>query len=297
MGYEMVALRQVISIEKIVTVHYFEYSANFSFAGETHDFWEFLYVDRGRALITAGENSFYLEKDQMVFHKPMEFHNVQSMGATPNLVVIAFACDSPMMYFFAEKVLKMDPALRLYLQRIVQEAKMAYESDLSDPMLNKLVRRQEQEWGCEQMLKNYLEQFLIELYRRQLKSKGLKRDDRLLDKLAPGFIRYENNQLFSLIVDYMERSIGKQLKLEDICKDNMISRSALQKLFREMTGAGVISFFNRMKIEYAKILIRQKTMNFTQISQVLGYSSIHYLSRQFKEITAMTLSEYANSVL
>ena len=37
-------------------------------------------------------------------------------------------------------------------------------------------------------------------------------------------------------------------------------------------------------------------MNFTQIADALGYTSIHYFSRQFKKITGMTPSEYASSI-
>ena len=51
-----------------------------------------------------------------------------------------------------------------------------------------------------------------------------------------------------------------------------------------------------MKIDMAKELIRNKNMNFTQISDQLGYTSIHYFSRQFKKITGMTPSEYASSI-
>ncbi len=43
-------------------------------------------------------------------------------------------------------------------------------------------------------------------------------------------------------------------------------------------------------------MIRDEQMNFTQISESLGYSSIHYFSRQFKNITGMTPSEYASSI-
>mgnify|MGYP003413127685 CR=1 FL=1 len=39
--------RKDITIEKIFSVHYFEYASNFSFEGESHDFWEFICVDKG----------------------------------------------------------------------------------------------------------------------------------------------------------------------------------------------------------------------------------------------------------
>ena len=51
-----------------------------------------------------------------------------------------------------------------------------------------------------------------------------------------------------------------------------------------------------MKIDSAKHMMRNKNLNFTQISEKLGYSSIHYFSRQFKKITNMTPSEYVSSI-
>ena len=51
-----------------------------------------------------------------------------------------------------------------------------------------------------------------------------------------------------------------------------------------------------MKIETAKQLIRNEQMNFTQIAETLGYSSIHYFSRQFRKLTGMSPSEYASSI-
>lgn len=51
-----------------------------------------------------------------------------------------------------------------------------------------------------------------------------------------------------------------------------------------------------MKINFARQLIRENDMNFTQISEFLGYSSIHYFSRQFKKLCGMTPTEYALSI-
>jgi YesN/AraC family two-component response regulator len=51
-----------------------------------------------------------------------------------------------------------------------------------------------------------------------------------------------------------------------------------------------------MKIDRAKEMIREKKYNFSEISERLSFSSIHYFSRRFKLITGMTPSEYAASV-
>ncbi len=41
MQYESVTLKKPVIIDKVYTVHYFEYMSDFTFSGESHDFWEF----------------------------------------------------------------------------------------------------------------------------------------------------------------------------------------------------------------------------------------------------------------
>ena len=58
----------------------------------------------------------------------------------------------------------------------------------------------------------------------------------------------------------------------------------------------MIDYFSSMKIETAKQLIRDNHLNFTEISDRLGYTSVHYFSRQFKKLTGKTPSESATSI-
>ena len=44
--------KTVVDVTKIVTIHYYEVSSGFTFAGEQHDFWEMVYVDKGSVAIT-----------------------------------------------------------------------------------------------------------------------------------------------------------------------------------------------------------------------------------------------------
>ena len=98
------------------------------------------------------------------------------------------------------------------------------------------------------------------------------------------------------MVDYLEAHLGGHVTIEQVCRENLIGRSQLQKIFREQSGLGIIEYFSLMKVNAAKQLIRTNKMNFTQISEQLGYTSIHYFSRQFKKVTGMTPSEYASSI-
>ena len=230
MAYNGFLPENVINIGKIYSIHYFEYMSDFSFEGESHDFWEFICVDKGEVEVTGGDKKFILHKGEIAFHEPNEFHNVTATGTiAPNLIVISFQCDDNAIYYFRKKILKMDDVERNLLASIIFEARHTF-------------------------------------------------------------------QVYSLVTEYMKEHIRSHVTIEQICKDNLVGRSRLQKIFKNQCGLGIIDYFSKLKINSAKELIRSRHMNFTQISDYLGYTSIHYFSRQFKKESGMTPSEYASSI-
>lgn len=296
MLYLGINLKDSIHIEKVYSIHYFEYMNDFSFPGESHNFWEFIYVDKGEVNITAGKNSYILKKGDVIFHEPNEFHDVEANGViAPNLIVISFSCKNEAINFFKKKQFKIDETERNLLADIIIETRHCLDCRLDDPYLPNPPKKEEELFGAEQMIRNHLEHFLIHLYRRYTSPIALQKS---LDKTSPLKMTKSksDSEIFNRVANYLEQRICTQVSIEEICKDNLVGRSQLQKIFRIQTGLGIIEYFSHMKIENAKELIRTNHMNFTQISEYLGYSSIHYFSRQFKKITGMTPSEYASSI-
>ena len=289
MEYQFTKLKEHIVVNNIVTVHYFEYGKNYHFYGESHDFWEFVYVDKGKMLIQAEDKWLKMEAGQIIFHKPNEFHNVKADGIiAPNTVIVAFECKSRAMKFFKNKVLNVNDEQRHILAGVVREATKSFSSPLGDPFLKKLDRYfEEQLFASEQMLKLYLEQFLISLYRTNH-----------VNKVKKTSIIKENmeNDIVAEIKSYLNDNIKNKITLDDVAKFANMSKTNLKETFKKRTGMGVIAYFRNLKIEYSKTLIREDSYNFTQIAEILGYDSIHYFSRQFKNITKMTPGEYARSV-
>ena len=44
-----VPVEPVLSVKELYTLYYFHHESGYRFAGESHDFWEIIYVDKGRA--------------------------------------------------------------------------------------------------------------------------------------------------------------------------------------------------------------------------------------------------------
>lgn len=293
MGYTSVSLTESLKVTELFTIHYFEYMSNFAFPGESHDFWEFVCVDKGEVQIVAGDTSHILKKGEIAFHKPNEFHTVRATGAiAPNLIVISFACSGKIMEFFQDKILHVDELERNLLANLIIEARLGFKGRLDDPYQTEMFPRQDAPFGYTQMIRLYLEHFLIHMYRRY--TSGLYPQS---IKSPVKAMKHKNDlDIFNRVVDYLNKNIAKRLTIEQICHDNLIGRSQLQKIFRDKSGLGIIEYFSKLKIDTAKTMIRTEQLNFTQISEQLGYASIHYFSRQFKKITGMTPSEYASSI-
>lgn len=293
MAYKSVHLEDSITINSIISVHYFQYMSDFSFPGESHDFWELVCVDRGEIDAVAGHRRLTLKKGNILFHKPNEFHNVLTNGrVSPSLVVIGFQCHSPAMKAFEDQVLSVQDTEKELLAQVIVEARNTFEGRLDDPYQEQLVFFKEPlAFGSAQMISHYLEQLVIHLYRRYFSYSLPVRSSRFLTAVDGG-----GNDTYNRIVRYMEEHIDQHMTIDRICRDNLVGRSQLQKLFRDAKNCGVIEFFSMMKIDTAKQMIRDNQLNFTQIADRLGYNSIHYFSRQFKQITSMTPSEYATSI-
>ena len=292
MAYKSVVLEDSVTINRIISVHYFQYMSDFSFPGESHDFWELVCVDRGEIDALAGDRRLTLKKGNILFHKPNEFHNVLTNGkVSPSLVVIGFECHSPAIKSFEDQLMSVQDTEKELLAQIIVEARNTFSGRLDDPYQEELIFNSEPlTFGSAQLISHYLEQLMIHLYRRYFSYSLPVRSSRFLAEASSG------NDTYNRIVRYMEEHLGERMTIDRICRDNLVGRSQLQKLFRDTKGCGVIEFFSMMKIDTAKQMIRDNQLNFPQIADRLGYNSIHYFSRQFKQITTMTPSEYATSI-
>lgn len=295
MTYTGMLNKKDITIEKIYSVHYFEYTNNFSFEGESHDFWEFIYVDKGNVDIVAGNERILLQTNEIFFHEPNEFHTVHTGDKiAPNAVIVSFSCQDEILHNLKHKKLTIDSQEQSILGKIISEAKKGFDCRLDDPYLKTIPLKESAPFGSRQLIFCYLEQFLIQMLRKYTSSQTQIAHVDALDLKSPK--QASDTLLFNEIVRYIQRNIHTNITTDSICEAFSISKSRLQKLFKRCCNLGIIEYTSFLRIEKAKEILRAKNCNFTQIAEELGYSSIHYFSRQFKKISGMTPSEYASSV-
>lgn len=291
MNHIRTRLRPTIVINKLITFYYFEFGKGFVFRGERHDFWEFLYVDKGEIEYVTDADRYTLKQGSIIFHKPNEFHSFKAgQGKAPSIIVMTFDCDSKAMRQFENQVIHLDDEERNLLTHIVEEGMQAFEFPFQHP----LARRKEAPIGSEQLLQTYLLTFLLRLL-RQYEFRPLRKTPPK-PVLSSAAKEKSSHLLTKNVMEYMERHLDESLTLEQISEALHIAKTRLKDEFKKETGNTIMDTFAKIKIEKAKVLIREDNSNMTEIARLLGYSSIHYFSKAFKRATGASPSEYARTV-
>ena len=276
--------KTLIDVTKIVTIHYYEFGSNFSFAGESHNFWEMVYVDKGCVIVCRDEDEIVLHQGDVIFHKPNEFHSIRALESAPIFIVISFVSTSLAMVGFEGCCTRLERFHKNLLSSIIKEADKSYIIPKNDTGLRQLRRRANAPLGSEQLIKNYLEQLLIHL----LRSASVSNDSELIPQQP------EEVPLVAAIKAYLNLRCEENVRIEDVCRAFGYSKSFLSRLFREHTGQSLAAYSRMKKIERAKELIRQGSLNFAQISAKLSFEDPQYFSRVFKKECGMTPTEYKN---
>jgi LacI family transcriptional regulator len=91
---------------------------------------------------------------------------------------------------------------------------------------------------------------------------------------------------------YIRFNACKGIKVEQVLDAIGISRSNLEKRFRDETGDTIHAMIHREKLEKARELLACSSLSINEISQMCGYPSLQYFYSVFKKSYANTPKEY-----
>ncbi len=274
-------------VTALINLSYYRFPENFEFTGESHDFWELSYVDKGQIVVQQDGNSFLLKTGETLLCKPNVFHKCRvESGAEACIVDIEFAMDKPLPENFDNEIIILSAEERQCMAAIIREASQTYAHFDNLPGAVRMEQTENMPFGSEQIICNRLEELLIYACRGN-------RCIRIDRRLIPTDLQVD---LAEQIQSYMQEHFYEKLSLEKIAQTHCISITKLKRIFREEIGCSAITYLTNLRIKEAKHLIRKKELNFSQIAEAVGFESIHYFSTVFKKQTGMTPTEYAGSV-
>lgn len=249
----------------------------YAFPGEAHDFWEFVYIIEGSATITADDRSVSLNKNQIIFHKPMEFHTLKPANNTlPKIFIMSFGVSGKLMNKFKDKIFHLQPEQHIKLLSILKYMENNNKIDSKNTAPVSYLQKIKDNSNYGQMLKILTENFLLSL-----------------SDMETNVEYFENNEtiIYSKAINYIEENINDKIPVSKLSKECNVSMAYLKKIFSKYTGLGIHEYILKNKIMLAKQMLDSGN-SVTSISQKLSFSSQNYFSSVFKRETGLSPSEY-----
>tara|TARA_R110000868_G_scaffold15044_2_gene69085 strand:- start:2266 stop:2820 length:555 start_codon:yes stop_codon:yes gene_type:complete len=123
-----------------------------------------------------------------------------------------------------------------------------------------------------------------------------------LNRYSIFIVDNEKSQLIQRIKDTIVQMIYENEKLPSVTISQYLSDKLnfsygyITNIFTEHTYSSIENFIIIQKIERAKKLIIEEQLTLTEVSYKLNYSSVAYLSSQFKKVTGLTPSAFKRIV-
>jgi AraC-like DNA-binding protein len=289
LNYVKTPLRRVLNIDKIVSLHYYEYVKDFKGREEAHDFWELVYCDCGELEIVADGKKHVLRQGEIIFHKPNQSHNILALGVFASVFIVSYECLDAAVAFFEDKILTLDDTEKEIMAEIFREGKAAFEGPYDLIVQEQLIRKEVQRLGAEQLIKNHLEHLLIHIMRKYTEKPG-----EYEETIIPN--NHNERELVDKIIAYLYDHIYERISLNELSYHLSFSKSHMERVFKEHVGRGIISYSIKLKIDEAKKLISENKYSFSEIAAMLHFCSLQHFSSAFKQYTSMSPTQYSKSV-
>ena len=283
--FDSIHLKKLFNVTDVVTILSYELSPSFFTTGESHDFWEMLYVDRGRIASQTGNKYVTLETGQLLFHKPNDFHYVKCDGTqSASVFIISFVCRSPAMSFFGGRDFIANKKHSAVIRDLIDECNLGFEKSKYP-----LVPIENAPVGITQMIKNKLEELLIMLMR----SENLPKDEKR-QKSGKTVI---GASLANAIAEHLKENLVGRVRLEDLSLKFQYGKSTLCDIFKRTYNKTIIEYHTELKITEAKRLIFEHKLSVSEVSERLGFESPEYFSRTFRKYVGMSPRTFRTSLV
>ena len=254
------AVRPKLRVECLYTLFYQEKETGFLFPGEAHPMAELLYVDAGSLHSVADGQDLTLSQGELVLYAPEQWHmQYADPDQAPRMVTIGFWARGVDWQKLSGRKFRADRDVVLLMQQIL--------------------RRQER--GEADSIFSLLTLLLLHL----------SKDTADAQPVLTG-----ENTIIRNAQQYVQGHIMEKLTVPAVAAGIGVSASYLSALFQKHLHLSPAEYIRRIKLGESKRMIREGTMNFTQVAENLQYSTVHHFSRQFKQMFGMTPTEYAKSV-
>lgn len=266
---------KVFEVTALTGAYHFATKPAFVPYWECYDFSQMMLILTGTGRFHTEEGSYAFGPGMMLYRPAYRKTMYEWDGEKAGLAIIDFVCESSAMSGFPTEPIPLLGEESAALFDLVKIAARACKVEAEVPRV------------VFSYLCSSLERFLAMVHCR------LSGVDLLADEPRKLSRSLSESRLVGEIRAFLAEHVTEQLMVSDVCARFWIGQTALMRKFRSETGHSLMEYFMGLKIAEAQRRIGMGNATFTELAEELGFSSVNYFSKVFKQKTGMTPTEYS----
>lgn len=290
-GFNEIKNAKVFDVTALTGAYYFITKPDFRTRWECYDFSQIILVRKGSGTYTTANGTYRFSAGSMIHRPAFAKSRYEWDEGDVEFALIDFVCASQAMQAFGEEPMPLFEEERATLFDVMKTAARVCEPVKQSEGGS---RGQQLREDVPQVVLGFLyaslERFLSMVYCRV---KGI---DLLLDESQKVSGHLAQTKLVNEVKAYLAAHVCDKLSIPELCAHFWVGQTSLTKKFKKETGQGLIEYFTDLKIEQARHRIATSAVTFTELAEQLGFSSVGYFSKIFKEKVGMTPTAYSRYV-
>ena len=258
-----------IRVEALVEAHDWVLPRDHYFPGESHDFWELVFVVEGFVAQTADERVYHLSQGNLVFIKPLAFHRMWIERNSPTRVILlSFRASGEWMRQLEDSCFALNPAQQKHIKKLM---------DLHEKAL--VLAETTDQHGYRIAVERTVveaESFLLQLLEKE--------------EVTPALPQGAEAQ-YTKIICVMKEHCHEALNLEELAEKCYMSVSNMKRIFRRFSDVGVAKYYLFIRMRRAKELL-DEGLPACDVAHQLGFDKVSYFHMVFKREVGMTPNQY-----
>lgn len=104
------------------------------------------------------------------------------------------------------------------------------------------------------------------------------------------------SRVMEMITGYIREHYMHEFSMQDVARIMNYSEAYFCKLFKQCFGQNFTSYLTEYRVNEAKKMLEQPTVNVKEIGRAVGYGDANYFAKVFKRITGQSPTEYRQEI-
>ena len=259
-----------------------KYSQDWENEPHQHNFFQLIAVSGGEGVATIGEETHVMRREDILIVAPSQMHGICRKKD----------CSEPLRIYDVKFDVH-DSSLFLKLSAMPNVIRVA-EFESLKVYFNLIMKESEQKLPFyTQTISSYYWMVLVTLLRS---NSGLDTPDLVFtanaDKENADEARQEDISPMRKAEQYILENYIHHITLNDLSRVASSNKTTLTQMFKEAYGTTPLQYIIQVRLQKAKELLVSTNTSVSEISECVGFQSVHYFSRFFKEKEGYSPLEY-----